>query len=145
MQCFQVESATACPIRQHFRRFDPATPPPWARRGGRAVSPAFLLRSQAGAGTIEIRVARSNGQVEVEFSDDGPGIPADRLGELFEFGFTQKAGRIGLRMGLPSSKRLLQDMGGQISIDSRPGHGTQVRVRLPASAGSAPANNGATA
>ena len=94
----------------------------------------------AGEGSIDIQVARRHGEVTIEFSDDGPGIPVDRLGELFEFGFTQKAGRIGLRLGLPSSKRLLQDMGGQISIDSQPGHGTQVRVVIPESAsGSSPA------
>jgi two-component system NtrC family sensor kinase len=92
----------------------------------------------AGDGEIEIRVGWRDGNVEVEFSDNGPGIPAGRLGELFEFGFTQKAGRIGLRLGLPSSRRLLQDMGGQISIDSEPGQGTQVRLLIPRSSGSAP-------
>jgi signal transduction histidine kinase len=86
-----------------------------------------------GEGEIRITVARTNGLVLIEFSDDGPGIPEDRVDRLFELGLTQKRGRVGLRLGLPTSKRLVQELGGSISIETVYGQGTSVRLRLPAS------------
>jgi signal transduction histidine kinase len=59
------------------------------------------------------------------------GIPEDRLHEVFDFGFTQKNGRVGLRLGLPMSKLTVDELGGEISIQSVPGQGTSVHLRLP--------------
>ncbi len=87
-----------------------------------------------GEGEIRIDVTRTDDVVAIEFSDDGPGIPEDRVHRLFELGLTQKRGRMGLRLGLPTSKRLVQELGGTISIESAYGEGTSVRLRLPASA-----------
>jgi len=84
--------------------------------------------------SAEVAVRSLHGMASVQSIN---GQVVEGTSALFEFGFTQKAGRIGLGLGLPSSKRLLQDMGGQISIDSRPGHGTQVRLVIPQSSGSA--------
>ena len=74
-----------------------------------------------GKGRAEIR-ALTGGKpgLEVVVSDDGPGI-AD-LDEAFGVGFT--SGR-GLGMGLPGTRRLMDDM----EIDTAPGRGTTVTIR----------------
>ena len=56
----------------------------------------------------------------------------ERLQDVFDFGFTHKNGRVGLRLGLPTSKLTVDELGGEISIQSVPGEGTSVHLRLPA-------------
>jgi K+-sensing histidine kinase KdpD len=94
-----------------------------------------------GRGVIQIDAGRQGDRIEVAVSDDGVGIPEDRVQEVFEFGFTQKNGRVGLRLGLPTSKLTVEEHGGEIAIDSVPGRGTSVRLYLPVEpAGSGPAS-----
>jgi signal transduction histidine kinase len=90
------------------------------------------LTALQGKGEIRIDARRERDQIEVDLTDNGVGIPEDRLGELFDFGFTQKNGRVGLRLGLPTSKLTVTELGGEISIESVPGEGTSVHLRLPA-------------
>jgi signal transduction histidine kinase len=84
-----------------------------------------------GRGEITISARRSSDRIELELADTGVGIAPERMPELFNFGFTQKSGRIGLRLGLPTSKLTVAELGGEISIESVPGQGTSVRVSLP--------------
>jgi signal transduction histidine kinase len=69
----------------------------------------------------------------IRIADRGSRIPEDVLSEIFEFGFTKKATgeRIGLRIGLPTCKRTIDEIGGRIWIDSTVGAGTTVHIRLP--------------
>jgi signal transduction histidine kinase len=90
------------------------------------------LTALNGRGEIRIEARRDDDQIAVDLSDDGVGIPEERLHEVFDFGFTQKNGRVGLRLGLPTSKLTVDELGGEISIESAPGRGTSVRLRLPA-------------
>jgi signal transduction histidine kinase len=100
------------------------------------------LTALNGRGVIQIDAGRQGDRIEVAVSDDGVGIPVERVQEVFEFGFTQKNGRVGLRLGLPTSKLTVEEHGGEISIESAPGRGTSVRLVLPtAFAGSGPASS----
>jgi signal transduction histidine kinase len=90
------------------------------------------LTALGGKGEICIDARRVNGSVQVDLSDNGVGIPGDRLKEVFDFGFTQNNGRIGLRLGLPTSKWPVDVLGGEIRIDSAPGKGTAVHLSRPA-------------
>jgi signal transduction histidine kinase len=86
-----------------------------------------------GGGRIRIAAARVVERVEIEIEDDGCGIAAERLEQLFDFSFTTKSdNRIGLGLGLPASKRTVEELGGTLTIRSEPGQGTKVRVSLPA-------------
>jgi C4-dicarboxylate-specific signal transduction histidine kinase len=89
------------------------------------------LTALQGKGEIRIDARRDQGQITVDLSDNGVGIPEERLQDVFDFGFTQKNGRMGLRLGLPTSKLTVDELGGEISIQSVPGEGTSVHLRLP--------------
>jgi len=68
--------------------------------------------------------------VEIEVRDSGPGIPADRLQQIFEPFFSTKAGR-GTGLGLAIAAKIVRDLGGRIEVDSAEGVGSCFRVTLP--------------
>lgn len=82
-------------------------------------------------GTVEIHARKDDSVVRVELVDTGPGIPSTEMVKLFELGIRKKKGRMGLRLGLPLSKRYLQEIGGTIDVASEQGSGTRVTVTLP--------------
>ena len=90
-----------------------------------------------GAG-IAVKAYRVGADVEIDVSDDGPGIPAEQLEHIFErfsrgdAGETQRVGGTGL--GLAISKSLVQLHGGAIEAESTVGSGSTFRVHLPAAA-----------
>jgi signal transduction histidine kinase len=62
-------------------------------------------------------------------ADTGTGIPADRLAAIFDDFVTTK--RRGLGLGLATSKRIVEQLDGTISVQSEVGRGTTFTVRLP--------------
>jgi signal transduction histidine kinase len=72
------------------------------------------------------------GEVVIEIGDTGPGIPAHVLPSVCEPFFTTRQEGTGL--GLAIAKRYVEQNGGRLEIESSPGSGTRVRVRLPAEA-----------
>ena len=84
-----------------------------------------------GHGRIEIRTSRENGRVLVEVTDDGPGIPDEVQGRMFEPFYTTKDVGKGTGLGLDISRRVVvEDHKGDIRVDSKPGE-TRFQVRLP--------------
>lgn len=87
-------------------------------------------------GRVTVRVRTRGDTVELEVSDTGVGIPAEKRGQVFEklrklrAGGT--AGERGSGLGLYITKRLVDRMGGTIDFDSTEGKGTTFWVRLPA-------------
>ena len=67
--------------------------------------------------------------VTVEISDSGRGIPDDALPQVFEPLYTTRADGTGL--GLTVARRIVEEHGGQIAIESEVGKGTTVCVSLP--------------
>jgi CheY-like chemotaxis protein len=82
----------------------------------------------------EIRVtARRNtqGQIAVEVSDTGTGIPPEVLPRIFEPFFTTKPVGVGTGLGLSICHSYVQNMGGDIHVRSEQGRGTTFEVVLP--------------
>jgi two-component system sensor histidine kinase AtoS len=80
-------------------------------------------------GAVILRATAEDEQVAIEVRDTGCGIPVELLNRVSDPFFTTKTKGVGL--GLSISRQLCELNGGQISIDSAPGHGTVVRVLLP--------------
>lgn len=85
------------------------------------------------SGSVTVRLRAEPEHVVFEVEDDGPGIAPERLDTLFDLDFTTKRTRIGLKLGLPMSKQIVEELGGSIALDSEPGRGTVARVTLPRS------------
>jgi CheY-like chemotaxis protein len=66
-----------------------------------------------------------------EVSDNGPGIAPEVLPRIFDSFFTTKPRGVGTGLGLPISQGIVRGLGGEITVESRPGQGATFRVRLP--------------
>lgn len=82
-------------------------------------------------GRITITISGSVEETRLEIRDNGCGIPADQLGRVFDPFFTTKPQDQGTGLGLFVVHKIVTDMGGDITVDSRPGGGTAVTVTLP--------------
>lgn len=86
-------------------------------------------------GQIFINAHRAGAQVHISVTDTGPGIsPADQARVFTEFA---QVGDIKLRaagtgLGLPLARRLAQAHGGDLTLESEPGHGARFTLTLPA-------------
>ncbi len=102
---------------------------------------ANAVRHTPAGGTVTLAARAAGGEVAISVADTGVGIARDELGRIFQEFFqagNHAPGGIGL--GLAISRRLVQMMGGSISVESELGHGSTFSVRLP-SAGDAQARD----
>jgi signal transduction histidine kinase len=86
-------------------------------------------------GSITVQAAAKGGGVEVSVTDTGIGIPAEALAAIFE-PFHQVDGAAarqhsGVGLGLHIVKRLLELLGGTVTVESTVGQGSTFRVWLP--------------
>ncbi len=92
----------------------------------------ILTARDAGARLIRIETAPAPeraGHLQLSVSDDGPGIKSDALGKVFQPFFTTKPKGTGL--GLWLSRRIVQDHGGSITVESAVGKGATFTITLP--------------
>ena len=91
------------------------------------------LHAVNGEGSVDVKVIHesSNGArvVEVAVADTGVGIEPELKERIFEPYFSTRAAGTGL--GLAIAKKVVEDHGGSIVVESEPGKGTTVRMRLP--------------
>jgi len=80
-----------------------------------------------------------DGYVEITCRDDGEGMSSEALEHAFEPHFSTKTGGSGL--GLANARRNIESCGGTIAIESVPGAGTTVLVRLPVAAATGAGDN----
>ncbi len=76
-----------------------------------------------------LRVQQSDGGVCIQVVDTGPGIPQDMLEEIFHPYVSGRKGGTGL--GLPTSRRIVEEHGGHLLVDSELGRGTAFTIELP--------------
>ncbi len=80
-------------------------------------------------GSVTVSVATGGKGHAIEVRDTGAGISADDLPKVFDLYFTTKAEGTGV--GLAVTQQIVSAHGGTIEVDSAPGRGTRMTIRLP--------------
>jgi signal transduction histidine kinase len=90
------------------------------------------IQAMDGRGTLTLRTMRENEEmIRVEICDDGPGIPADIIENIFNPFFTTKPFGEGTGLGLDLARRIVVEKHhGDLRVQSEPGH-TKFIVLLP--------------
>ncbi len=89
------------------------------------------IQATPAGGRVTVRTGGDDRTIDVTVTDTGVGIPAERLGAIFDDFVTTK--RRGLGLGLAISKRIVEQLDGTITVASQPGHGTTFTLRFPRS------------
>jgi histidine kinase len=97
-------------------------------------------------GKVVLRTREDGGDLLFEVTDNGTGMDSEVKSRVFTTFFTTKGGK-GTGLGLLTTRKIVQEHGGRIDVESREGEGSTFRVRLPrerleaiAKAASTPAN-----
>jgi len=117
--------------------FSHETPPPAIISDRGQLQQVFLniinnaFAAVEDGGRIEIAIQRTgDNEVTVSIADNGVGIPEANLPHIFDPFFTTKKGG-GTGLGLSITYGIVQKLGGQIAVSSKPGEGTRFVVLLP--------------
>ncbi len=98
---------------------------------GRVIANLLANAKEAGAGKVTVRIARCGTTVKITVADDGRGIPAVLLEQLFDAFTTTKTGGLGL--GLAISRGILAAHGGDVTVRNRLEGGAEFTLTLPVS------------
>ncbi len=126
---------------QYASELDPALPPAVVNEG--QIRQVFLglaanaLEAMEGKGRLTVKSrGLPDGDLAVEFHDEGPGIPETALARIFDPFFTTKPPGQGTGLGLAIAQGIVADHGGRIEVSTRTGQGSAFRVVLPRGQGS---------
>ncbi|HUT32208.1 MAG TPA: ATP-binding protein [Planctomycetota bacterium] len=115
---------------------DPALPKALLDRGAVHCSLLNLLTNAIDAadqGAVRVATRRAAGPrgLEIAVSDSGPGISPELHERIFQAFFTTKGSK-GTGLGLAVSRKLIEELGGRIAVESAPGRGATFTISLPA-------------
>ena len=86
-------------------------------------------QAMSNGGQLVVRTYATGDGVALDLIDNGCGMDAETCEKVFETFFTTKRGGSGL--GLPTVRKIIEGHGGNITLQSEPGRGTQVTLKLP--------------
>jgi PAS domain S-box-containing protein len=93
------------------------------------------VKFTAEGGRIRVESGIRDGFLEISISDTGTGIPKEELNSVFDkfyqVGATTKGVREGTGLGLAITRHLVEEHGGQIRVESKPGKGSRFTFTLP--------------
>ena len=85
------------------------------------------------SGKIDLMGTKANGSAIIKISDNGSGIPADKMGQIFNPFFTTKEPGKGTGLGLFIVRQVVERNKGSIAVDSKEGMGTTFTLTFPTS------------
>lgn len=103
------------------------------------IGNALQAMAEADGPCLTLGIAREGKLVRMWVDDNGPGIPEQQRQHIFEPFYTTKAPGSGLGLGLSISARIIDDLGGSLTVTTSPQGGARFVILLP-EAGSAPAS-----
>jgi signal transduction histidine kinase len=86
-----------------------------------------------GGGEIILRASSGENEAIIDVIDTGPGIEPAELDRIFQAYYSRRAGGSGL--GLAMTRRIAEEHGGQVTVRSEPGKGSQFTLHFPARPG----------
>jgi two-component system NtrC family sensor kinase len=89
------------------------------------------LREADGKGAITVTTRRHDNAIQIDITDDGPGIPTARLGRIFEPFYTTKDVGKGTGLGLSICHGIVEEHSGRIRVESTEGTGTTFTIEIP--------------
>ncbi|HVF56356.1 MAG TPA: response regulator [Pyrinomonadaceae bacterium] len=90
------------------------------------------VQAMPDGGTLSIATSGDAASIRLEIKDTGTGMTPEQARNVFEPFYTTKSQGLGL--GMPYAKRVIEQHRGAVSVDSRPGEGTTIRIQLPTEA-----------
>jgi len=88
--------------------------------------------AEEGVVTLAAQYEELDDQIVIAVSDNGPGIPDHRLDAIFE-PFNSTKGQRGTGLGLVVTKKVIEEQGGRVAVESEQGQGTTFQIFLDAS------------
>jgi signal transduction histidine kinase len=135
----------------HEIRFTPPAEPLPAKLDARLLGMVLdqLLdnaRRYTPAGTrVDVTVTAQDGRAGMTVEDDGPGVPAEMMGRLFNHfyrGDPARGRQAGLGLGLTLSAAIVELHGGRITAEHRSPQGLRIRIDLPLGPLAEPSSDG---
>lgn len=120
--------------------YDRSEKPVWTRADGEQLLELLLhlvlnaeqaIRSCRDKGEIRLSCRTQDGRALLTVKDDGCGMPEELHEQIFDPFFTTKSAGRGTGLGLSISHTIVDQHGGQLSIESAVGTGTTVQISLP--------------
>ncbi|HOA83464.1 MAG TPA: HAMP domain-containing sensor histidine kinase [Thermodesulfovibrio thiophilus] len=93
------------------------------------ITNALYAMKDSDMKNLFIKTELSEDNLLIKISDTGSGVPEEYIDKIFEPFFSTKKGGLGL--GLPLSKRVIEEHGGKIEFSSRQGNGSEVKIYIP--------------
>jgi signal transduction histidine kinase len=94
---------------------------------------------EAEGGELLVETRGREKHVEIVITDTGPGIPLDQHEKILQPWYSTKKGGTGL--GLPMARRMIEEMGGEMRMQSELGRGTRFMVSVPRAPRALPESN----
>ncbi len=99
----------------------------------------LIINAATHGGGARVMLSREGDQAVVTVADDGPGIPDEVLGQVFEPFFRVDPARRkilpGAGLGMAIAREIVERFGGTIAIRNRAPHGLEQRISLPVTTG----------
>jgi signal transduction histidine kinase len=87
------------------------------------------LQAMPEGGDLILSASKDDGAALIDIIDTGKGIPPEAIDKIFQAYYTSKKGGTGL--GLAMTQRIIREHGGELSVKSEMGKGSDFQLRLP--------------
>ncbi|MCE7978765.1 MAG: hypothetical protein DYH03_16935 [Nitrospira sp. NTP1] len=120
-------------VQKHYVPVSPVTALPDQLRLAFINVLTNAIQAMNGQGNLWLTTEEQDDLITIKIRDNGPGIPKQHLGKVFDPFYTTKGQGEGSGLGLTVAQRLIKKFGGEIRLESPPeGQGTTCVIALPA-------------